>query len=684
MGNKLNLSSLRPKLKSCSFFEGERNIVVEGHESKTQVVLPSDYRPILSLLDGEHTVKEISSELYNTQGQVSFHAIITTIKLLSEAQLFEENYGVDGPFKQVQEEKAPHEQKVSILNRTLFELKILNKIKINFKSELFFWNIAALMVAVAAWNYKSFTHLDLALFLKSPTGYEDALMRIFIISSILMSMKALSQAILLLVSTGTVYGIFLKLFPYSIALGINDSSVYSHEKKRVIIAYGVLSSCLYLISFAALDFVPFLKPYRSDFAVMSIVLTFIELNPYRRSDLTKLFFFFYAEAQLKNIMPYLQNCTLTGLWKDTGAKMSDEIRYVTYSIFALAWAIGFSLFSFEIILKSFPNLFYQIQLGQPLSKYSAIVVVLILFFICGHLLLDLAKTLVKNIISPMFVPLMNLKRRAKVYNHKDFNSELLKVHLKKNMLWAQLSDSAIDFLIANSKVRAIKEGNNLITQGDRGRDVYFLLKGRVNVTVRENTGRFKHIVNLGANTVIGELAILEKCKRTANVTAAEEIVFLELPEKVFAELMSREEFKDDYHKLKTRIQISQFVASARMFKDFPPEVMNLFVEAGDLVIFPRGHNIVDEGEDDKTFYLLIKGKVDVYKGDQKIAELGQGDFFGEVALIANVPRTASIHTVEESLFLYIEDKKFWKILSENIELAMYIESVSSHRTVKAA
>ncbi|MGZ3810077.1 MAG: hypothetical protein ACXVCE_18485, partial [Bacteriovorax sp.] len=433
MANKLNLSTLRPKLKACSFFEGERNVVVEGHDSKTQVVLPKEHRAILSLLNGERTVQEITSELYRSQGQVSFRALITTIKLLSEAHLFEAIDGVDAQFKEVQEEKAPHEQKASILSHTLYELKILNKIKINFKSELFFWSIIALMVVIAASNYKSLTHLDLALFLKSPTGYENALMRIVVISSILMSMKALFQGVLLLLSTGTVYGPFLRIFPYSIALGINDSSVYSHEKKRVIIGYGIISSCLYLISYAVLGFVPLLRHYRSDFAVMSILLTFIEMDPYRRSDLTKLFFFFYAEAHLKNIMPYLKNCTFAGLWKDTGAKMSDEIRYVTYSILALGWAIGFSLFSFEIVLKSFPNLFYQIELGQTTSKYSAIVVVSILFFITGYLLLDLAHTLGRNIISPMFVPLMKLKRRAKDYNSKDFGPDVLKEQLKKSM-----------------------------------------------------------------------------------------------------------------------------------------------------------------------------------------------------------------------------------------------------------
>lgn len=680
MANPIKFDQLRPFLKKCTLYEGGQNVVVEDDESKSQIVLPKNHQRILELLDGEHSIKDISSELYQSEGQVSFHSIITTIKLLNEAHLVS---GVGDQFVGLAEEKSPHEQKASLLNRPIFEVKLFNRIKVNFQNDILFYTLVTLFLSVLAVNYQAFSSLRLESFLNSDTGYSDSLLRIFLISSLLMSMKSILQGMMLLSSTGSVYGPYLRFYPYTVSLGINDNSVYSHPKKSVIIVYGIISALLYGISFSALSMIPAFKAYANDGLILAILLSFIEMNPYRRSDLTKLFYFFYAETQLKNIMPYLKNCSLTGIMKDTGAKLSDEIRYVTYSVLSLLWAVGFSLFSMEIVLKSFPGLFYQIQLGQAASKYSAMAVLAMLFFITGYLLTDLFHTVVKNIISPIMVPLMKFTGGSKAYKSDDLSTEEVRTNLKKNMLFNQFTDSAIDFLMENGHIKTMKKGDSLILQGDDSRSVFFLIRGSVNVNVREKTGRTKHIVTLGPNAVIGEMAILSHKKRTANVVAAEEIVYLEFHEKVFTDLMNLDNFKNDYTHLKNRIEISQFVSSANMFKDFPPEVMNLFVEAGDLVIFPKGHSVVDEGENDKTFYLLIRGKVEIVKGDKKITELNQGEFFGEVALIANVPRTATVNTIEESLFLYIEDKKFWKILSENIELAMYIESVGRHRMVEA-
>ena len=682
MSEKINFKTLRPKLKECHIYQGERNLVLEEKISQAQVVLPKSHQSIIELFNGKHTLKEMVTILYTKEGHVSFNSLITTLRLLQDAHLLE---GQENLFENIHDEKSPHEQKASLLIRAFFEKRLINKIKIPFTSDILYYVLAGIIIAfVATKTHSHVFQFHLARFLKTSTGYNEAFPRLIIMSSFLLTMKALFQSILLLVSTGSFYGPYFRVNLYAIYFGINDNSIYSHPKKDVIISYSVISASLFLFTTIIFSQIFPQSTYLNDLKILSILLTFIELNPYRKSDLTKIFHFFYAEEQLKSIMPYLKNCSLSGIIEDTQAKISDEIRYVIYSILAFSWAIGFSLFSIDILMKSFPSLFFQIQLGSMVSKVSAMGLSAMFMALFAYLFMDLSQTLIKNIVSPLFVPLMKFKRKSKDYVSPDISIDTIKKNLSQHMLFNQLNEKTINYLLNNSKLKKVSKGTHLILQGDDSRDVYFIVQGEVDVNVRENTGRTKHIVKMGPNTVIGEMAILNKTKRTANVTAREEVIYLNFPEGLFEDLLQKEEFKSDMDKLKKRIEISQFVSSANLFKDFPPEVMNLFVEAGDLVMFPTGHNIVDEGEQDKTFYLLIKGKVEIQKNNETITELGQGDFFGEVALIANVPRTASVRTTEESLFLFIEDKAFWNILCENIELAMYIESVGRSRMEDAA
>jgi CRP/FNR family transcriptional regulator, cyclic AMP receptor protein len=63
---------------------------------------------------------------------------------------------------------------------------------------------------------------------------------------------------------------------------------------------------------------------------------------------------------------------------------------------------------------------------------------------------------------------------------------------------------------------------------------------------------------------------------------------------------------------------------------------------GDEVEVERGRHLVREGEFAYEFFAIEEGTAEVRRGDQLLAELGPGDFFGEMGLIGNVTRNASV------------------------------------------
>jgi CRP/FNR family transcriptional regulator, cyclic AMP receptor protein len=60
------------------------------------------------------------------------------------------------------------------------------------------------------------------------------------------------------------------------------------------------------------------------------------------------------------------------------------------------------------------------------------------------------------------------------------------------------------------------------------------------------------------------------------------------------------------------------------------------------VELPEGAVLIREGEPGRDFFALVEGSVDVRKNGRRIATLGAGDFVGEIALLTNAPRTATV------------------------------------------
>jgi len=66
-------------------------------------------------------------------------------------------------------------------------------------------------------------------------------------------------------------------------------------------------------------------------------------------------------------------------------------------------------------------------------------------------------------------------------------------------------------------------------------------------------------------------------------------------------------------------------------------------------MFNEGETLIEEGARDKTFYILARGRLGVFKGDTQVAEItGKGSVVGELGVILNQPRSATIRTLEKT------------------------------------
>jgi CRP/FNR family transcriptional regulator, cyclic AMP receptor protein len=92
-----------------------------------------------------------------------------------------------------------------------------------------------------------------------------------------------------------------------------------------------------------------------------------------------------------------------------------------------------------------------------------------------------------------------------------------------------------------------------------------------------------------------------------------------------------------------------------------------------------GKELIREGAVGREFFVLVEGVVDVYKKGRRVNQLGRGDFFGEIALIAHTPRTATVTTTGNVDLLVITCQSFKTLLEHQPAIASKVLSALAER-----
>ncbi len=87
---------------------------------------------------------------------------------------------------------------------------------------------------------------------------------------------------------------------------------------------------------------------------------------------------------------------------------------------------------------------------------------------------------------------------------------------------------------------------------------------------------------------------------------------------------------------------------------------------------PAGERLTEEGRRGREFFLLVEGDVAVRRGGKKLANLGPGDWFGEIAILTYKPRTATVTTTSPVRLLVISDRAFRRVVETRPRIALNV------------
>jgi len=86
----------------------------------------------------------------------------------------------------------------------------------------------------------------------------------------------------------------------------------------------------------------------------------------------------------------------------------------------------------------------------------------------------------------------------------------------------------------------------------------------------------------------------------------------------------------------------------------------------------EGTVLTREGRPGREFFVLVDGTARVTKAGKKVADLGAGDWFGEIALITNSPRTATVTATSPGDILVITDRRFRSVVETMPSIALKV------------
>ncbi len=129
---------------------------------------------------------------------------------------------------------------------------------------------------------------------------------------------------------------------------------------------------------------------------------------------------------------------------------------------------------------------------------------------------------------------------------------------------------------------------------------------------------------------------------------------------------------------------TDLIAGVPLFAGCSKSELSEIASIADELDLPEGATLIREDERGREFLIVVDGTVKVTKKGRKLNELGPGSWVGEIALIADVPRTATVVTTSPVRLLVITDRAFQQLVRKTPSISAKVLQSLGERLHKTA
>jgi CRP-like cAMP-binding protein len=229
----------------------------------------------------------------------------------------------------------------------------------------------------------------------------------------------------------------------------------------------------------------------------------------------------------------------------------------------------------------------------------------------------------------------------------------IKKALGRVPILVDLTEEQLDKISDAIEIFPFKIGETIISKGDVGNIFYMIKEGTVAVT---DVGEKFSDHNLTAGDYFGERALLTGEPRAATIKAVTEVKVMALDRANFDTLLGPLRDVLD-HNMNLRI-----LQSIKLFENLSNQEKKKLAQSFTVEKCTAGVSVVKQGEPGKKFYIIKSGSAKVFADSKEVGSLSQGTYFGEMALMDDEVRKATVTTAENCELFVLDRETFTRLL----------------------
>jgi CRP-like cAMP-binding protein len=680
-------SQFRPKLapdierKVQHLKWGNSYAVIANPRDQIHIQLTPRDVELLDLMDGTRTVKEIVFERFQEEGSLELESVADMVRSLYESNFLEQRYfDVDAVVGEAMDPASSARKKARIFAKTLSVswngADRLVQWLYRYGLKIFFNRIVLVLTAlVSVGGFVAF--VDLAnshRFGLAGRSLALAFVLLLFLDYVMVFVHELGHALVLVHHGRHIKSAGFMIYFGSPAFFVESTDVLLLDKRARLaqsaagpFADMVVAAVASLIAWAYPHWVFSEVLYK--FAVLNYISILMNLIPLLELD----GYWLLSEAI---DVPDLRPRSLRFLRHDLWHKVRNREHWSRSEVGLFAYAVLGTLFTVFSFYTAY--FFWQTNFGGLVTRLwhgglvTRIILVALGLFILGPVIRGLL-----GLLRSVWKQLRALEQRIRFRLQLKWRVEAAEM-IDALPAFHDIPAEVLNDLAGRVHLRQYAKGRAVFRQGDEADAFYVVRRGEVQIVEEDpDSGATKVFKTLLPGESFGELALLMETVRsaTARASADSELFVVDRAtfDRLLADMTDVPQFQPTLHQLAE-------LRAMPAFGHLESAQLQDLMERGEWLTLTPGDVLMEEGEVGDDFYAISSGKVNILRGGEVVDTAGAGEYVGEVALLFDVPRTATVVAYTAVRAFRLDRAGFDRLVAARFRKGLLQPATSADRT----